>query len=416
MTPGRRNDPKALALALIAVFFGWLGVDRFVNGNVLAGVLKLLTLGGLGVWWIIDIVIFTYRAHVAWAESGPRVAEAAPRRQERSAARARGTGVLPQTSRREYTPSAPRGFAIRPWVESSRTTEVAGEFFLQDTYEKLFQGLPKNGIWHNLDLDADLYPDPLNPYATSGHAISVWVKGHHAGYLADDNAARYSPMLRDLAENHSQYLRVTARVSGYYQGARRKWHADTRLGLPEPRDVLPRNQLPEGDLELIPTGRVIQATGEENHMDYLGQIVDPSGPSHYVATLRPTQMGGRTFYDTVQVLLDGNEVGTFSRAMGEQTAPLVKLIEAAGKTAVARATIEGNALRVEVKVRMQRAAEFDHDRVRALQELARERKANTNHRGEAFEWDDDDLTAKRGRTRGHETREQQDRNEGKGGA
>lgn len=313
---------------------------------------------------------------------------------------------LPRTARREHTPPAPRGTALRPWVESSRTTDVAGEFFRQSAYEKIFQGLPKNGVWHNLDLDAEIYPDPTNPHSRSGAAVSVWVQGHHAGFLDDENAARYSPMLRDLAENHQQYLRVTARVSGYFQRDRGKWHINTRLGLPEPRDVLPRNQLPDGDLELLPAGRVIQVIGEENHIDYLAGIVDPSGPSHFIATLRPIQMGARTFYDTVKVLIDGNEVGTFSRAMGEQTAALVKLIETAGKIPVARATIEGNALRVEVKVRMQRAAEFDHDRVSELQQIARERRASSNHRGETFDWDDD-LAAKRDRNRGREVRQQQ---------
>lgn len=309
---------------------------------------------------------------------------------------ARGGGVqrstgLAQTTRREHIPPAPRGTPVAPWVESSRTTEVAGEFFRQQAYEKIFQGLPKNGVWHNLDLDADLYPDPNNPYSRSGAAVSVWVQGHHAGFLEDENAARYSPMLRDLAENHQQYLRVPARVSGYFQHDRGKWHIATRLGLPDPRDVLPRNQLPAGELEMIPTGRVIQVIGEENHMEHLSTIVDPSGPSHFIATLRPTQMGTRTFYDTVQVLIDGREVGTFSRAMGEQTVSLVKLIEGAGLVPVARATVEGNSLRAEVKIRMQRAAEFDQDRIHQLQSIARERRVNTTHRGEAFDWEDDDL-------------------------
>ena len=299
--------------------------------------------------------------------------------------------VLAQTARREHFPPAPRGTPVSPWVESSRTTEVAGEFFRQQAYEKIFQGLPKNGVWHNLDLDADLYPDPNNPHSRSGAAVSVWVQGYHAGFLEDENAARYSPMLRDLAENHQQYLRVTARVSGYFQRDRGKWHIATRLGLPDPRDVLPRNQLPAGELEVIPAGRVIQVIGEENHMEHLSTIVDPSGPAHFIATLRPTKMGTRTFYDTVQVLIDGREVGTFSRAMGEQTVSLVKLIRDAGLIPVARATVEGNSLRAEVKVRMLRAAEFDQHRIHQLQEIARERRANTTHRGEAFDWDDDDL-------------------------
>ncbi|MDP3966611.1 MAG: TM2 domain-containing protein [archaeon] len=45
-------------LALVmSVIFGWLGVDRFMIGKVGTGILKLITLGGLGLWWIIDIIL-----------------------------------------------------------------------------------------------------------------------------------------------------------------------------------------------------------------------------------------------------------------------------------------------------------------------------------------------------------------------
>lgn len=40
---------------LLSIFLGGLGVDRFYIGNVGAGIGKLLTAGGLGVWWLIDI-------------------------------------------------------------------------------------------------------------------------------------------------------------------------------------------------------------------------------------------------------------------------------------------------------------------------------------------------------------------------
>lgn len=302
---------------------------------------------------------------------------------------------------------------MRPWVEPSRTVQVVGEFYRQAAYERIFQGLPKDGTWCNLDLTADLYPDPTNPYSRSGGAVSVWVEGYHAGFLADEQAAYYSPTLRDMAENHSQFLRVEARVSGTFQTQKRSWHIDTRLGLPKPADITPRNQLPDGELELIPSGRVIQVTGEENHMDYLSTIVDPSGPAHYAATLRPTQMGTRTFYDTVQVLIDGNEVGVFSRSMGEQTVALVKLITDAGRVPVARATVEGNALRAEVKIRMQRSADFDHQRVHQLGTTASERRASSTRRGEPFDWDDEDLG---GTNRGRAAHEQQDRDAEDGGA
>jgi len=45
-----------LILLLLSIFFGSLGVDRFYVGKIGSGVLKLITCGGLGVWWLIDLI------------------------------------------------------------------------------------------------------------------------------------------------------------------------------------------------------------------------------------------------------------------------------------------------------------------------------------------------------------------------
>ena len=52
------SQKSFLVTWLLAWFLGTLGIDRFYLGKIGTGVLKLITLGGFGIWAIIDLIIY----------------------------------------------------------------------------------------------------------------------------------------------------------------------------------------------------------------------------------------------------------------------------------------------------------------------------------------------------------------------
>ena len=56
------NKQKAHIIMILSWLLGYLGADRFYQGQVGWGVLKLITFGAGGIWWLVDAAYYTYKA------------------------------------------------------------------------------------------------------------------------------------------------------------------------------------------------------------------------------------------------------------------------------------------------------------------------------------------------------------------
>lgn len=52
-----KSEKDWLTTLLLCLFLGVIGVHRFYTGKIGTGILQLVTLGGCGIWTLIDLIM-----------------------------------------------------------------------------------------------------------------------------------------------------------------------------------------------------------------------------------------------------------------------------------------------------------------------------------------------------------------------
>ena len=56
---------------IVSILVGGFGIDRFMMGKILSGILKMVTFGGFGIWWLIDVIMIAVKydfKNVEWVD------------------------------------------------------------------------------------------------------------------------------------------------------------------------------------------------------------------------------------------------------------------------------------------------------------------------------------------------------------
>lgn len=240
------------------------------------------------------------------------------------------------------------------------SVEVEGEFARETELIKVLGGRPSP----NRDVELNEVPVTLVPEPDNRHdknAITVQAEGHIVGYLSRADAVRYQqPICRITASGAAATTAARIWASTDDWGGQKKFRARVSVALPEPDMVLPLNDPPEGEYNLLPWGGGVQVTKEEDHLDVLFRHVPSNGEGLLYVSLHKCIriLRNGTEKPFVEVRVHGQRAGELTPVTSAHFLPTIEHLETSGETAIALAKITGSAVAVQLVLQAAKAPEI----------------------------------------------------------
>jgi hypothetical protein len=224
---------------------------------------------------------------------------------------------------------------------------------------------PLPGRGADLDTVADLVPEPDNRF--DPYAVAVRVAEKVVGYLPQEDARHYQPVLADLVEQGFQPqapCRVSASEWEAADWDRRglgltEYHASVALALAQPHMLVPLNLPPAGSYQPLPHGTATVVPMDRDGFELIVPYFRPEGECWVYATLHAIEhVSAKSGKLAVEVRLDGERVGQLGPRCSADFLPAVQYLADLRSETAARMVVRGNPLNSELVLYAARANEL----------------------------------------------------------
>ena len=240
---------------------------------------------------------------------------------------------------------------VKPWGPCVRNYKLAATKKFKAGITRVCVSCGEDGKREKVrldDLDAQVRLTP-------NHKLAVFIDDVQVGMVPDEARESYRHVVEELHSSH-QCLLVPASI---WMTRKNGFKAGVSVKFPLPDEVKVPVGMPSGPVAILPQGRKVQVTGEENHTEALLGLLAGEHSVPVVAELKSFIKKLKTTERTVVgVKVGGVMVGLLSTQMSQHFRPVVEACEDAGTALVCHGRITGNQLKVDLVLEAVKGSEL----------------------------------------------------------